>query len=289
MEYFIEPQEGKKGRSFRGTCVALVSANSLWEGSGSEAIRPVWAMFAGTDAELKPFMMNLKLGRKANLGSSYKSRPHERIEFLKSEGFYISWQREALGTLSTIYHPELFRLDPGMVDPQGLSFILLVPSDWEAEQKLETSEAVDHVKKVDPTTALADEVLEGLVPTAYLFAAYLDRRTRAPLIADGRFYLQLLNAALAQGLASFPGSSHTYGRTEGMTGRFGFNATGLEDVGISQAIACMTTHKAFEEFLALEVAKYFAIVGVKSKPVPPHVQYSLFKDMPAVNFAEQLP
>src|ERR1700733_9612178 len=233
MDYVIEPQDGKKGRSFRATCVAMVTAIHLMETAGSDTIRPVWAMFAGTDSELRPFMTNLKLGRKANYNTGWRSRAGDRIEFLKSVGYYMAWQKETLGSLVTIFHPDLFRLDPGMVDPQGIKFLILVPKDWEQDQALDRKGPVEHVRKICPNFPLKDEELEALVPTAYLFAAYLDRRTRCPLIADGKFYLQLLCAALDEHLASFPGTDVKYGRSDGFTGRFGFNATGLDEVGIT--------------------------------------------------------
>lgn len=280
MDYIIAPQEGKKGRSFMATCVAMMTANSLWEGSGSDNIRPVFAVFAGTDGELKPFMTNLRLGRKADLFNTYRNRSGDRIEFLKSEGFYMTWQRETLGSLATIFHPDLFRVDPGMVDPRGIQFILTVPQDWYASQRLEKASVVQHVRRLMPTFKLTDEELEKLVPAAYLFAAYLDRRTRCPLIADGRFYLQILCSALEVGMASFPGTDVKYGRTDGFCGRFGFHAVGLDDIGISHAIAVHTPHTAFEEFLANEVTKYFAAVGPAPRvkaPVKEAVQYDLFE------------
>lgn len=279
MDYVIEPQDGKKGRSFRATCAAMMTANSLWDGGSSDNIRPVWSVFAGTEGELRPFMMNLKLGRKANPAGAWRSRPNDRVEFMKSSGFYTSWQREALGSLATIYHPELFRLDPGMVDPKGLSFILAVPQDWEKAQSLDVEAPVKHVTKLSSST-LTEEELAALVPTAYLFAAYLDRRTRCPIPTSGDFYLQILSAALHVGIATFPGTDVKYGRTDGYTGKFGFHAYGLEDVGISHAVACMTDHPTFEKFLAEEVTKYFLAVGPTPRaraPVRDHIQYELFE------------
>lgn len=264
----IQQKEGAKGRSFAATCVGVATADGLWA-SGGKTIRPVWAVFAGSEGELRPFVTNLRLGRKAERLSNFRSRggDEERLEFLKTVGYQITWQRESEGAIATLFHPELFRLDPGMVDPAGIQFVLLVPADWSAAQAVEVTPAVDHVRalapKVDPS------FLQRLVPTAYLFAAYLDRRTRCPLVADGRFYLQLLIAALDHGLASLPGNCARYDshRSEwGHDGRHGFNLEvggerycrdSIETIGLRHAISFSAAHDVFEVFLAEQVALFF--------------------------------
>jgi hypothetical protein len=215
QDYVIETGQGKKGRSFRATAIALATADGLWE-SGGSTIRPVYAQFAGTDAELKSFVANLKAGRKAEK-SSHRSKgsDKERLEFLKTVKYNIAWQREAEGTIVTVYHPELFLLDPGMIDPEGIRFCLFVPTDWAEAQQLDRQGPVQHLARLPQEfflqhqresreKMLTTEYLGGLVPTAYLFGVYLDRRTHCPLVADGRFYLQLLVAALDQGSRRFP-------------------------------------------------------------------------------------
>jgi hypothetical protein len=261
-EYVIQPQEGKSGRSFVAACAAHVVATGLWDGGYSDSnIRPIWAMFAGSDNELRPFMANLRLGRKAEpLGSYRRSSVGERFEFLRSTGFYMSWQREAEGSLVTMYHPELFRLDPGMVDPSGARFVLLVPTVWAESQQLDDAPALRHMSRFEQK--LEPAALKALVPVAYLFAAYLDRRTRCPLIASGAFYLQLLCAALDAKLASLPGNNTRYTphySEWGRNGQHGFAAEGLEDVGISHAISFSASHEALEAFLAEQVSLFFEV------------------------------
>lgn len=268
QDLIIQPQEGKKGRSFRATCVSTVIADALFPEGGGATIRPVWAMFAGSDAELRPFAANLKLGRKAERDTNSYSRrggDSERYEFLKSIGYHMAWQREAEGSLVTLYHPDLFRLDPGMVDPRGLSFVMLVPKEWSDRQRLDVREPVLHVLRINNFRCpLSSKMLEALVPTAYLFAAYLDRRTRCPLIADGRFYLQLLLAAMAQGLASTPGGDlkwHSSRDDWGYNKQHAFAAYGLDQVGITHAISAKASHVDFEAFLAEQVQVFFDHTG----------------------------
>lgn len=263
QDLVIQQADSKKGRVFGATQVALVTADGLFpEGASGETIRPVWAMFAGTEAELRPFVANLRTGRKAEKPSNYSRRGSnsERIEFLKSVGYQVAWQREPEGCLVTLYHPELFRLDPGMVNPDGIDFVLLVPASWSTSQTLDPIEAVEHVQAINYTVG-EDLNLEALVPTAHLFAAYLDRRTRCPIPADSRFYLQLLLSALTKRLASFPGDNFRWSSYDrdawGYNHRHGFNAQGLDTVGILHAISFQSLHEDFETFLAEEVRIFF--------------------------------
>jgi hypothetical protein len=226
--------------------------------------------------------MNLKMGRKAEKFSNFRSRggDEERLEFLKSVGYQVTWQREPEGVLVTIYHPELFRLDPGMVDPTGVNFVLLVPADWSAAQRVDVDAAVRHVQslRVEGSPNVDVALLESLVPTAYLFAAYLDRRTRCPLVASGAFYMQLLIAALEQGLASLPGNCARYNshRSEWGHSHFhGFNLEiggerycrdSIETVGLQHAISFHASHERFEAFLAEQVVLFFQ--RTSGKPMP---------------------
>lgn len=262
QDFVIQPQEGRKGRSFQGTAVAIVTASGLCEASGGSCCRPVWAMFAGPDASLRPFVTNLKLGRKADpIGKNMRNNSEERIEFMKSVGYYVSWQKEPEGSLATIYHPDLFRVDPGMVDPDGIQFVLLVPSDWAEHQKVQINEeqALAHLKRVGLPT---DKVpFRDLVVASYLMAAYLDRRTHCPLVADGLFYLQLMVAALDQGLASTPSDNLRWGSTYrewGYQSHHGFRAAGLDSVGIRQAYSFLAKHEQFDKFLAEQVTLFFS-------------------------------
>jgi hypothetical protein len=183
----------------------------------------------------------------------------ERFEFLKSVGFQVAWQREEEGSLVTVYHPELFRLDPGMVDPSGARFILLVPSYWAATQEVDVDAIVGYAQTLG--YELEESYLMSLAPTAYLFAAYLDRRTRCPLVADGRFYIQVLLSALTRGLASFPGNdirrSWYHQEGWGVHSHFGFHAQGLDTVGLEHTICFSCSHDVLERFLSEEVESFF--------------------------------
>lgn len=229
QDYIIQPETGKKGRSFSAKCTALVVADTLWSSGSGDTIRPIWAQFVGTDSELRPFATNLKLGRKAEPSNGHKHSNAERLEFIKSAQYQVAWQREAEGSIVTLFHPDLFRLDPGMVDPEGAKFVMLVPYWWNDAQTLDVEDA-----------------------RASLFAAYLDRRTRCPLVADVAFYRRLLAAALDEGFAHSPGDR----KIEYARGTF--QASGLDDAGLDSAISFSAPHDRLEEFLAEQVSEHFA-------------------------------
>jgi hypothetical protein len=265
-EVYITPQTEGKGRTFQAVCLASVEADALWDGgqTNTDDMRPVWAMFANSEQELRPFMMNLKSGRKCSIvkGQQYR-RKDERMEMLRSAGYTTTWQREAEGSIATSFLPDLFHMDPGMVDVKGGTFVLLPTQEWVNAQQIELGPLVQHAREFVPTMpyekspALTDDQLAELVPTSFLFAAYLDRRTRCPLLADGRFYLQLMLACLKEGLASFPNGNSYQSHEFGVHGSFRFTTIGTEDVGFAKAIAFSASHSEIERVLAEQVASFF--------------------------------
>jgi hypothetical protein len=256
------PTEGK-GRSFSATLLASVEADLLWPGghTAGETIRPVWAMFAGSDQEMKAFVANLTMGRKATMPRDgyYRRGKEERMEFLKSARYQQFAQRMPEGTVVTVYLQDLFQIDPGMVDPDGIRFILLPTQEWDSEQKIDHRPLYEHV--VQCGYSLTEEFIADLAPTSYLFAAYVDRRTRCPLVADPKFYMQLMLACLQNGLATFAAPRDAY-----YNDKLGFgvhqNKMYVEyetsDVGLRPGIAFNSDHMQFEELLAEQAALFLA-------------------------------
>ncbi len=272
----IAPQQEGKGRSFTATLLSYVTADRLWSGGGTstDTNRPVWIMYAASEGEASPFTANLRLGRKALMGekSSYSRKKSPCVELLKSAGYAFSTQRFSEGSVVTAYLPELFNLDPGMVDPKGASFIVLPSKEWQDTQNLDIRACVQHAvaigatKEVSkdttrPTSPTAEQVA-GLVPLAALFGIYLDRRTRAPLVPDLRFHVQLLIACLREGKASLS-MTDTYSRDR----IFGQNsATMLSEhntcnVGLTPGVAFHSYHTDIEQTLAEQVTLYYREVG----------------------------
>jgi hypothetical protein len=216
-------------------------------------------MLAGSEIELRSFVANLRGGRKAEVGNGYRSRGKEKVEFLKSAGYHFSWQRMAEGSVVTVFLPDLFRLDPGMVDPKGIQFVLLPTQDYVNAQSIDIETSVAHAKGLFKLPEDLD--FNQVVPTAALFCAYLDRRTRCPMLVDSRFYTQLYLACLEKGLASWSHESYSYSREFGQNSRVPFLETDTDKVGLLPGVAFSATHEDFEEVLAREVKIFFSVTG----------------------------
>lgn len=238
-ELTIQPQDSGKGRAFRATLVAHAVYRHVVP-DGGNTTRPVFMVLAGTETALRPFVANLRLGRKAEDGIG---RRGETFEVLKSAGYAVAWQRAPKGALVTVYHPELFCLDPGMVDPKGVTFAILPARGWLRPSAVPVPDYVPE-DRVEDVRALAP-----------LFTGYLDRRTRCPLIPDPRFAVQCLAAALDQGLAAFS-SRDRWSRGWG-EGGLGFSTHGLEDAGYGPGLAFAAGHESLETFLAEQVRIFY--------------------------------
>lgn len=257
LELVIPPVQSGKGRSFQATLLAHVNADALWAGGGTatEVTRPVWMMLGGSDNELRPFVANLQTGRKADHPGGSKYQGTSRFEVLKSAGYHYAWQRTPVGTAVTIYLPDLFRLDPGMVDPKGIQFCLLPSSKWVTppDPKAEAFLAKLKVPTDDPA------VLHALM-LAPLFIAFLDRRTRCPLIPDPRFYALVLVQALTKGLASWSVNDHYGSRNWGEHRDLSYREHSTTNVGYARGLVFKASHEDFEAFLAEQVKLFFAQV-----------------------------
>jgi hypothetical protein len=255
-DYRIVQPEHSKGRAFTTTCLAM-SVGNLFDEHGKDGVdRPIWATFAGSEQELRAFVINLRTGKKAEPTANHSDWP-ERIEFLRSLRYRVLWQREEEGALATLYHPEVFRLDPGFIEAGRMRFALMLPAGWGAAQGVDALRPVRHCRQFK--LPVSDGELAALAPVACLFAAYIDRRTRCPIIADTRFYLQLLVASLATGLATRAGKKlrcRSYDRDEWATGRHDFNALGLDQVGVEHALAFSSGSEEFESFLSEQTSLF---------------------------------
>lgn len=249
IELTIETTKGGKGRSFQATMVASMTANHLWEqGRSGNDERPVWAVLAGTDAALRSFVANLQAGRKAEVDNGrYSRRGAEKIEFLKTSRFTYLWSRQAAGTMVTVYHPGLFSMDPGMVDPKGVAFICAPPQAWVEAQRIDAAPIIQHLRQLG--SKLADEDIVDALPMAYLWCVYLDRRTRFPLINDGRFYAQLFFSAIDMWTAIYPNYRN-------------FTVRDTQRVGIvAKPVAFHASHDHVGAMLTAETTKFFAATG----------------------------
>jgi hypothetical protein len=245
----IIPKEEGKGRTFEVNRIAILRADSFME-TKDNVTRPVWAMFAGSQSALRPFMANLRLGRPA--GEEAWGKYRDRIEFLKSIPWSITYQKEDEGWIATISHPDLFLLDPGMVDPEGIKFILLTQKLWETDQKLDYASAEAHLILLGQNPEF-----KKYLPTSCLFAAYLDRRSRCPLVLDPNFYLQLFIHAVHEGFVAMTPNSN-YSHMHSYSSPHGLGNAGLSDLDAT-AYSVLCSHKNFEILLAEQVDLYYKV------------------------------
>jgi hypothetical protein len=129
-----------KTRRFQVTYLAHLCANAWWSGgqAAADATRPVWLLVAATERAARPFVANLQTGHRAVLvpyrpDQTFTPSPLAQMELLKSAGYRFLWQRLTGGpdgplALVTAYLPDLFMLDPGLIDPTGVAFLALTPT-----------------------------------------------------------------------------------------------------------------------------------------------------------------
>ena len=256
----IEPVQGKKGRTFSASLLAYVTADALWEGGEKgDGVRPVFMMVAASEGQAGPFVANLRLGRKAIIGEqqSYSRSKKPTLECLKSAGYSFSSQRHPEGVVVTAYLPGLIHTDPGMVDPTGIRFVCLPPASGIFEDALKLIDTSE-----DSERKPSQEDARTMLKAAKMFAVYLDRRTRAPLVPHPRFHVRLLKACLDEKLAFLSSSSPSYMRASwGRSSSVGFEEHGTSDVGLSPGIVFQATHAAFESLLADVVSDHFKAEG----------------------------
>lgn len=237
----IEPK-GEKGRSFGAYMLAHVVSN-LWEGSsggGANTIRPCWMMLAGHPEELRMFATNLQQGHRAEEDGSFRGRGTKRFEVLRSANYALSWQRFDEGHVATFYLPSLFRVDPGMVDPVGASFVILPSREWLKPAPKQPPAA--YAKFFREERSDWDEV----APLAPLLVQYLDRRTRCPILPDPAFHYELLAESLLRQLAFCNARSNVV-QEEGTT-----------KVGFGPCLGFKASHLAIESLLADTTQAYLS-------------------------------
>ena len=261
-----------KGRIFEAMLIGYLDAPVLFEAArGAQTERPVWAVFAGSDTQMRPFTANLQMGRRAVVPKRAAGSLTDgtKFEFLRSAGYEWRHQRIDNGGCVTVFLPELFRLDPGMVDPEHIQYLAAPTQAWidALRPTLPPLESVrEHMKRFRkggkglPGNTPTAEVLADLLPWAMLFAAYLDRRTGAPLIPDPLFQLRLFVYCLAKGYARFPRRKDEYGGDAafGQAAKGEFEAYGLDRAGLVSPVLVNMKHKKFDELYALAVETWFA-------------------------------
>jgi hypothetical protein len=264
----VESKEDSKGRSFRGEIVCYATANGFWEGgenAGRELIRPVFAVFACSDAEARPFQANLQCGNKAQCFNDYGHDDRTKWEFMRSAKYTYVQQKHPEGVFVQAYLHELFRDDAAMVDPNEVKFILIPSVEWLAP---ESSEVMVHLRswaeKVDwkerSTQPATDAQLSLIVRSCHLWARQIAVRTKLPIPNDARFFAQALASCLLIGAATLS-CDNRHGWTSPFGEHSGFVCEGLERFGLSSGIATKAKHEDIAKIFAECVDVFFAMVN----------------------------
>lgn len=197
-----------KGRSFGARLIACQVAQGYWENSSRDPLRPTFALFATTVQEERPFLANLRDGRRLRVeGVGFGSRQGWPMEFLKSAGYTFDVQRVKAGALIEVTLRELFEYRPGMVDPEDVRFCMSLP-----EGRLLAEEAtLEHhgIDRVIRSFKFEQKRHHGapydaryVVAEGWRFAASLNERaTEIPIVQDTRFTTRLLLSAVRHGFA----------------------------------------------------------------------------------------
>ncbi len=190
-----------KTRDFSARCLGFMAGTETLAGH----VVPLWIALCETRLALEPFVANLRSGWTAKSGRF-------NYVFPKSAGFRWSTHEITRGAnahigsappvaITIAYRPAFFDLEPRQdLDATSLStssststiqFVLAPPTAWVDREAL----ALAPLLGTDAPAAKE-------AARAAHFAAYLDRRTPLPLLADLRFHLALFRAAKAQNLIS---------------------------------------------------------------------------------------
>jgi hypothetical protein len=221
-------KKGAKSRAFSVQLLGYLLADSLWESKRTGgALQPVWVAYLGTDQECRAFTANFRAGRAADAGS-------DRFQLPKKAPHRWVVQRVPDASITVGYLPELFHLDPAGPVGEQVAFVFAPPRAWIDEQAA--------LLEAD----FGDEAPE--VARAALFAAYLDRRTRLPLVHDLRFHLQLFRAALEADWLSEPAASAYSGGV--------LVADGAAACGLDRPIACSVAQDELAEFLVVQTSHF---------------------------------
>jgi hypothetical protein len=260
LELTIETRlgKGRKGRSFHGVVLAYATASGLWGGAAGDCIRPVCLSVAASDDEARSLLENLRAGERARMKGEHLGTSGSSLELVRSANYAFAPQRTPEGTIVTAYLPDLFDFHPGLLDPEMVRFVLLpARHDFEAipVSPEELTSVWRHLSTLGDPAERA--VSRDLCAMAVMWAGYLDQRCELPIPPEIEFRVQLLVAALREGLASrrLPLKDGTE-RAPDQHPALGFRLYVADCFPLVSGIACRATHEELCGFLADQIQRY---------------------------------
>lgn len=252
MEISIEQEEEGKGRTFSGTVLSYISSDSHWESGGSDRLRPSFLVVATTEAQIRPLVANLRMGKKATISGDNHTHWDGKLEILKTSKMSVFYQRVSNAATATFVAPEIYDSNPGMVDPREINFILYPRSSLVQKIPWDRNRAKAILLLLTKSTEIPDWFLP-LIDLAPLFAVYLDSRTRCPLINDPAFFLVLMYSCIRRGIAGTWTKSRYRVDTGEISSVYGYAHPQMD---LASPLAFKSDHAAFEAILA-PVAQWF--------------------------------
>lgn len=255
MQELTIQSETKKGRAFSATMLNCIVANQFWpEGKINETkvSRPVYASFAGTEAELRAFIANLRSGRKAQSANSSSYRwNHNTFEFLRSIKYRFLWQKHQEGSICTVFLPDLFIIDPGIIESDEIKFIMLPTLETIQNQVI----TISHPETISYYEKYHKNYGPNEVALATLFSIMLSRRISLPYPADPKFFLQLYWACQERGILK---SLLSRSSRDSYRELIHAEARGMyQELGFYEPMAFLAEQSTFRELLVNEVSSFF--------------------------------
>lgn len=249
MRLVIAPK-GEKGRSFTANLLAHAHANTLWEnGTSGDCHRPVWMVLGGTEQEMRAFSANLLTGKKAETQTDHGWRQRgTKFEILKSAGYTHHSYKIGGGVVTTFYLPDLLRLDPGMVDPAGVKFVVIPAAAWVSAQRFDLVAARERLLALGSEIKMDDEALHVALAEGALLLAYLDRRCRFPIPFSPVFGAWLAHAMEVDRVL--------FRATNQYDNRGRYRIEGEEHVNALAGYAVQASHDQLGEILSAEVRRW---------------------------------
>lgn len=246
----ISTSETGKGRSFEFEVLGYVDCQRLHPVSGNVR-RPFFAVLAMSDAVVSPVRANILTGRQFGETQTYsRTRKGQWFEFLKSHRWAWEPQKVAEGTLVTIYRPDLMLPDPGFVDPDTITFGAVIDHGWLAASAAhepltpEMRQGLDVIReKATNDLGHSPSTFDAMVQHAPLLCAYLDRRTRVPLVPDRVFQVLLCSKLV---------------RHHALVELSGYRAN-IENIGMAAAYSLVCKQSDFEALAADVLRTYYKV------------------------------
>ena len=209
--------KAKKGRTFGCTLLAFIEGDRfIGADTEYDRFRPLFFSVVATEAESKYILASIRSGFELSEIRNHSSG--KRFKLLKKYGYTHTKQKIEDSIVLTFYVASLFDIDPGLVDPDHVRFVMLPDQAW------------------------VDSQPEGVDAEALLFLSYLDRRIKYPFPPSDKFGRLLLDQCLVNRLATRSDHNTRYVTK--------YEEHGFENLNLPQGLGFDATQQQLGELLA---------------------------------------